>query len=228
MLAEDQDALASTSMHPSDRREFQRLKLSKPILGTLGSVNALVLDIGMAGAFVEHYGTAAPGDQLDLTFRWQGEEVKFRCEVVRSNVVKQPGGDGKNDLSQSGLRFREAVGDSGEKLQDLIANFVGRILAAQKANAAGESAGHSAGETILATIGQARRSRSHGFISYRLKDGRWWRLPGDSPVQPADGFTVGAHEDEDEIETLCRAFEQADDEGRRLIRLVAELSTARL
>jgi hypothetical protein len=213
-------------MHPSDRREFQRLKLSKPILGMLGTANALVLDIGIAGAFVEHYGTAAPGDRLDLTFRWQGEEVAFNCEVVRSNVVKQPGGDGKSALSQTGLKFHEAVGDSANKLQDLIATFVGRILTAQKDNAAGEGT-RSAGETILATIGQARRSRSHGYVSYRFKDGRWWRVPTESQVQPLDGFTVGAHEDEDELETLCRAYEEADDEGRSLIRMVAELSLAR-
>lgn len=214
-------------MLPSDRREFQRLKLAKPILGVLGSANALVLDIGIAGAFVEHYGTAAPGERLDLSFRWKGEDVLFRCEVVRSTIVKQPGGDGKSTLSQSGLHFVEAVGDSSDRLQDLIATFVGRILAAQRANAAGEG-GQSAGESILATIGQARRSRSHGYISYRFKDERWWRIPTDSPVQPLDGFTIGGHEDEEELETLCRTYEQADEEGRRLIRLVAELSTARM
>jgi hypothetical protein len=213
-------------MHPSDRREFQRLKLSKPILGMLGTANALVLDIGIAGAFVEHYGTAAPGDRLELTFRWQGAEVAFKCEVVRSNVVKEPGGDGKSTLSQTGLKFNEAVGDSADKLQDLITTFVGRILTAQKDNAAGSGA-RSAGETILATIGQARRSRSHGYVSYRFKDGRWWRVPTESQVQPADGFTVGAHEDEEELETLCRTYEEADEEGRTLIRMVAEVSLAR-
>jgi hypothetical protein len=35
-----------------DRREFQRLKLSKPILATMGESNALILDIGIAGAFL--------------------------------------------------------------------------------------------------------------------------------------------------------------------------------
>jgi hypothetical protein len=216
-------------MQPFDRREFQRLKLSRPILGMFGETNALVLDIGMNGAFVEHYGIVSPGHRCDLVFRWQGDDVAFRCEVIRSNVVRQPAGDGQSPLSHTGVRFREAVGDSGARLQDLIATFVGRILAAQKANAAGShEAGHSAGESILATIGQARRSRSHGFTSYRFREGTWWRIPTDSPMQPTDGFTVGAHEDEDELETLCRAYENADDEGRRLIRLVAELSTAKV
>jgi len=43
-------------------------------------------------------------------------------------------------------------------------------------------------------------------------------------LQPRNGFTVGAYEDEDDLETLCRTYEAADEEGRSLIRLVAELS----
>ena len=39
-----------------------------------------------------------------------------------------------------------------------------------------------------------------------------------------DQFTVAAHEDEDELESLCRTYEIADEDGRKLIRLVAELS----
>ena len=76
----------STSMLRDDRREFQRLKLSKPILAQIvtgpDTANALILDIGVSGAFLEHYGTAAAGDQFPLTFRWQGSDVTFRCEVV--------------------------------------------------------------------------------------------------------------------------------------------------
>ena len=45
-----------------------------------------------------------------------------------------------------------------------------------------------------------------------------------SSHQPPDGFTVGAHEVEEELQALCQTYEVADEEGRRLIRLVAELS----
>lgn len=206
-----------------DRREFQRLKLAKPILAMMDSANALILDIGMAGAFLEHYGVTEPGKTFHLTFRWQGEEVEFACEVVRTAVVRQPAGDGKSQMSHTGVHFTEAIGDSAERLQDLIATFVGRILAAQRANAAGEPDLAQSG-TILESLGAARRKRSRGFVSYRLRDSRWWRVPTDSPVQPEDGFTVADWEDEVELETLCRTYESSDDAGRQLIRLVAELS----
>jgi hypothetical protein len=206
-----------------DRREFQRLKLSKPILATMGSSNALILDIGIAGAFLEHFGTVEAGEHFPLTFRWQGEDVTFQCEVVRSTVARLPAGDGKSIASHTGVRFVEADGEGRARLQDLITTFVGRILDAQKANAAGENA-ESAGATVLARLGEARRMRSRGFISYHYDESRWSRVPGHTPVQPPDGFTVGDFEEPEELETLCRTYEEADDAGRNLIRMVAELS----
>jgi hypothetical protein len=66
--------------------------------------------------------------------------------------------------------------------------------------------------------------RSRGFISYHFDGRTWLRVPGHTPVQPPNGFTVGDFEDPDELEKLCQSYEQANDEGRNLIRLVAELS----
>lgn len=205
-----------------ERRNFQRLKLTKPILAMIGPANALILDIGMTGALVEHYGTPTPGDPMTLTFRWRGEDVGFECEVVRTEVVRAPAGDGASVSSHTGLRFVKPVGDSNARLQDLMATFVGRVLAAQKANAAGDVRGPA--PTILEELGAARRQRSTSFVSYRLKGDAWWRIPTASAKQPADGFTVAAHEDEEEVEALCRTYAAADEEGRQLIRLVAELS----
>ena len=206
-----------------DRREFQRLKLSKPILATMGTANALILDIGIAGAFLEHFGTVEAGEHFPLTFRWQGEDVTFQCETVRSVVVRLPGGDGKSVASHTGVRFVEATEEGRARLQDLITTFVGRILDAQRANAAGENT-ESAGATILARLGEARRMRSRGFISYHFDGTSWTHVSGSTAIQPPDGFTVGDFEDPEELERLCRAYEYADDEGRNLIRLVAELS----
>jgi hypothetical protein len=183
--------------------------------------SALILDVGIGGAFLEHYGEMTPGAQFRLTFRWNGQEVEFLSEVRRTIVVRTPGGDGRSKVSHTGVRFIEGVGESQSLLLEMIATFVGRVLAAQKANAAGDASDAS----TLAQLGEARRIRSRGiFISFRFRDGSWWRVPTDSAKQPLDGFTVSAHEDEEELETLCQTYEAADDEGRNLIRLVSELS----
>jgi hypothetical protein len=200
-------------MVSDDRRQFQRLRLPRPILALIDGENALLLDIGVNGAFVEHHGVLEPGSRFRLSFRWQGEELAFICEVARSQRVR-------NSVSHSGVRFIEAVGDSASGLQQMMATFVGRVLAAQRANASGDHDSNA----FLGAIGDARRTRSHGYITYRLRDGAWTREATTSPQQPADGFTAGAFEDEEELEALCRTYDDADEEGRNLIRLVAELS----
>jgi hypothetical protein len=203
-----------------DRRQFQRLKLARPILATVDGANALLLDVGVAGAFVEHHGRLQPGAHFSLSFRWQGEELQFECEVVRTKIVK-PSADATAVVAHSGVRFVDASVASNEKLRKMMATFIGRVLDAQRANASGD---HQS-ETLLGIIGEARRTRSRGFVRYQFHDGKWSHEATQSPRQPHDGFTVGAHEDDEEIDELCRTYERADEEGRNMIRLVAELST---
>jgi hypothetical protein len=208
-------------MTSNDRREFQRLHLAKPILASLDDGSALVLDIGIGGALIEHYGLAVPGDQFKLLFRWQGEDVAFLCEVKRTRVVReQPAAE--TVTSHSGVRFVDAAGKSATLLTDMMATFVGKVLSAQRDNASGQGGGQSA--ATLAQLGGARRARTRGWLTYRYRHGVWSAALSRTAAQPPDGFTVAAHEDEDELQTLCDTYAAADEEGRRLIRLVAELS----
>src|SRR6266568_7572084 len=110
-----------------DRREFQRLRLAKPILAMIDGQNALILDIGVGGAYIEHYGAFPMGARLRLLFRWLGADVAFFCEVRRSRVVRR-GGDNMSVVSHSGLRFVEAIGNADAQLNDMMATFVGRVL----------------------------------------------------------------------------------------------------
>ena len=206
------------SMVSSDRREFQRLRLGKPILGLLEDQNALILDIGVSGAYVEHYGKPPVGGKMTLLFRWKGEDLGFLCEVAHTDVVRNAAND---VVSQTGLTFVEPVGQSESRLNDMVATFIGKILAAQKANAA---AGDISESGTLVDLGGARRSRSRNFVAYRYENGKWSRAFTDSHAQPPNGFTVAGYEDDEELKTLCETYEAADEEGRRLIQLVAELS----
>ncbi|HEU4523003.1 MAG TPA: PilZ domain-containing protein [Thermoanaerobaculia bacterium] len=201
-----------------ERREFQRLKLAKPILGTLDAHSALILDIGIGGAFIEHRGRANAGLRFRVAFRWQGAEIAFDATVVRSSVVREGGEEGV--VSHSAVNFIKSHGDSEARLQEMMGTFVAQLLAAHRANASAE--GKGAG--ILGQLGQARRARSHGLVSHRWDGKVWTSAPTINAKQPADGFTVAAYEDDEELATLREAYETADEEGRKLIRLVAELS----
>ena len=205
-----------------DRRRFQRLKLAQPILGTWNGQSALILDIGIGGAFVEHHGMAKRGETATLGFRWQGHEIEFKCEVARTIIVRAPAATGQGPVSHTGVWLVSPVGDSFDRLQEMMASFVGRVLAAHRANATANPTSETT--ALLAQIGQARRSRTKGFVSYRYNGTTWSRRTVDSAAQPADGFTVASYEDEEDLETLCRAYETSDEEARRMIRLVAELS----
>ena len=205
-------------MAANDRREFQRLKLAKPLLALLDGHTALILDVGIAGAFVEHHGRLQPGARVRLTFRWQASDVEFACVATRSAVVREDG----NVVSQTALHFDKPVGDAERRLQDMMAAFVGQILAAQRANASAKQEDES--DTLLPKIGGARRSRTSARMMYRFDGRSWTRKTTQSADQPPDGFTVAAYEDEEELEILCRAYEAADEEGRRMIRVIAELS----
>src|SRR6266550_2317598 len=194
----------------SDRRVFQRLRLAKPILALLDGQNALILDIGVSGALVEHYGETKGGDRFTLLFRWKGTDVEFVAEVARTVIVRKTE---NAPVSHTGLRFVQAMGEAEKRLNDMVATFVGKVLAAQKANAGATRPSDSA----LIDLGGARRSRTRGFLTYRFHNGSWSRALTESPAQPNNGFTVAGYEEDEELESLCRAYEIADEEGRRLI-----------
>ena len=207
-------------MLANDRRVFQRLRLARPILGILDRQNALILDLGVGGAFIEHYGVSRPRQSCQLKFLWLDNDIEYTCQVARTVVIKVRGPD---VVSHTGLRFIEPVGDSEERLRDFVGTFVGSVLAAQKANKAGLRLDSQ--HMALMEIGGARRARVRGFHCYRMQpDGMWIHRTTSDPIQPPDGFTVAAYEDVEDLEVLCRAYEISDEEGRRLIRLVAEIS----
>jgi hypothetical protein len=70
------------------------------------------------------------------------------------------------------------------------------------------------------------RGADAGFLTYRFENGKWSKRAVFLPEQPQTGFTVARSADSDEIQRLCRVFEASDEEGRRLIRLFAELSVS--
>jgi hypothetical protein len=210
----------------SERRRFQRLSLANPAIATLGSGAALVLDLGVGGALVEHEGEISPGGKTTMRIRWYQYEIELSCQAVHSRLVNRST-ETRTAVSHSGLRFVDLSSETRHDLQTMMATMVGRILAAQKANARGDFEGDRIDSgAILSDLGRARRSRMSGLVSYKLKGNMWWRTPTTSAQQPQDGFTVAAYEDENDLETLCAAYVNSDGEGRRLIRLIAELSVS--
>lgn len=216
-----------------ERRASQRLQLAEPIPAKLNDVDVVLLDLGVAGALVEHGGSVEVGSDANLRFDSADGNIEFLCEVVRSSspqplpegVIQFPGADVQDRKYQSGVRFMRAVGDSAERLRRMLAVHVDRILRAQQANAMGNREKNVIdGDATITSLGAARRASESGFLVFRYGEDGWKKTFALLPDQPLDGFTVGAFEDESHLEGLCRAYEAADEQGRRLIRMMAELS----
>ncbi|MEO8379257.1 MAG: PilZ domain-containing protein [Acidobacteriota bacterium] len=194
-----------------ERREFQRLPLASPIAGTFGSVEVSVVDVGILGARIEHASPFAE-PRGELQFSFEGKSVGMRCDVTRTT--------GKDTQLVSGLRFLAAVGDSGDHLRDMLLRLVASALETR----------HDTSVTRLRIRSvdgdKTVRGTDANFLSYRLESSVWRKRHVFLPEQPALGFTVARNEDSVEMQRLCEVYEASDEEGRRLIRMFAELSVS--
>ena len=133
----------------------------------------------------------------------------MKCEVIRSSP------------SQSGVRFLAAVGDSGDRLRDMLGILVSKEIDRRRTSPGGSPLPErdvDGDKTV--------RGADAGFLAYRFENGKWSKRAVFLPEQPSSGFAVARSSDSDEIKRLCRVYEASDDEGRRLIRLFAELSVS--
>ena len=192
-----------------ERREFQRLRLDPPLSGTVAGTDVRIVEIGILGARVQH-AAAFPVDRGELRFEFAGQPVSMRCEIVRTQG------------NESGVRFTAAVGESGDRLRQMLAELVHYELERRR------------NETVVAKAPQfvdgdrTIRGIDAGYVTYRLENNFWTRRRIFLPEQPPVGFTVARGEDVEEMTRLCRVYQASDEEGRRLIRLFAELSISRV
>ena len=113
-----------------------------------------------------------PRDLLVILIRDGNFDVNFVAEIAHTTIVRKTA---SALVSHSGVRFVEPHGDAEARLNDMMATFVGKMLAAQKANAGATEIG---GASSLTDLGGARRSRTRGYVTYRLQDGAWTRVDG--------------------------------------------------
>lgn len=202
---------------PEERRRFQRLDLPAPVPALFDGAAVRVADIGLVGALIQHEGPLEPERTGILSFAWQGHDLSFECRVVHTN-------ESAHEWT-SGLEIVAAVGDSDALLRRFIAESVARIVAAQEANAFGNrDLNWLDSDRTLTAVGSARRASLSGFVTWRFVNGAWKRAASLLPDQPKDGFTVPAWEEDEQIERLRRSYEDADDDGRQFLRILAELT----
>jgi hypothetical protein len=194
-------------LRPEERREFQRVHLSQPIAATLGGTPVSILEIGVLGARLHHDSPLA-GQHAELRLKHEGQDITLKCETVRTS----PG-------LESGVRFLAAVGESGDRLRTMLGELVARELNARRNPTSTPFEPSVDGDRTV-------RAKDAGFICFRFENGKWTKRAVFLPEQPASGFTVTRSSDAEELQRLCKVYEASDEEGRRLIRVFAELGVS--
>jgi hypothetical protein len=193
-----------------ERREFQRLNLTKPVDGWFSDFSVLIVEVSASGAKIVHDDEIPRGSRGLLRFSWRGREVEILVQITRSEGAR------------SGLHFL----DQSPVLLEMIADSASEVLRAQQANADGDRVRNVVGDETL-TAASAGVRLSSGFLQYRLSPDGWKCHRVLLPDQPEDGFTVSANETQEQIDLLCSTYASGDAEAKRMTRMIAEVSVKR-
>ena len=199
----------------AERRRFGRIDLEEPLTGLIGDVPVDIVEVSVVGFRAHHEARFPPGEDREIALRWQGREMRFLCTIIRSTLFRLAKNASEKSIYQSGVKIERSIGDSEATLRDLIAHRVMRALEEQKANARG-----------LPPIGSYTYQVGKGdrYRRCELTDGKWRKFDTTRTEQPQEGFTVSAEVDPHQIDLLCRTYEAMTAEGRRLTKMLAELS----
>ncbi len=184
-----------------------KLNLTKPLDGTFGDSGVRIVSVNAEGAQIVHEDALPVGTQGVLRFVWKTTDVAVPAEVQRTAGQR------------SGVKFLE----EDRTLSHLIRESANELLRAQEANATGDREHNVIGDGTLTSASQGARL-GRNFLIYELNAGVWKCRTAVVPEHPENGFAVLADESEEQIDMLCRAFESADPETRRLMRIMAQMS----
>jgi len=196
------------------KRQFERIHFEHPIPGVLTGHAVAVLDLAIGGARLLGTFKVIPASAQELRIDWQGKSILLKGTVTRC-VLQVFGTGTKESTYDIGLRIVESVGDSDKIMRELIGYFVTKALDEQRANWEG-----------IPPMGPYvhLEGKSGRYRRCELLDGQWKVSPTTRPEQPLNGFTVSAEVPPHYLDMLVETYAKTDDEGRRLTRILAELS----
>jgi len=204
---------------PEERRKVSRVSLSRPLPGRVGTARVYLVDASVEGIRIAHQGVIpGVGQSCRASFDWEGHAIELDCEVIHNSLFRLAKSAEEKSVYHAGLRIANAIGDSRAVMRQLVADCVARALDEQKANARGIPA---------AAVQAFQTGKGTDFIRCELVDGTWRRTTTTRPDQPANGFTISAEEERDQVELLCQTFERADAAGRKLIQTMAQMSISK-
>lgn len=207
------------AMRPRERRQYGRVEVDPPLRASLDGMPVSVVDASVTGFRIAHDGRIAPIPTRRLRVEWEEKTMEFGVVVARSKLFQIAQHAGEPTTYHSGIHILESVGDSERILRDFIAGRVIRALDEMKANARGLPP--SLSNYTYPGV------KSDRFRRCELIDGRWRKMETTNRSQPEEGFTVSIEVDNRHVDLLCSLYETTAEEGKRLTKILAELSISR-
>lgn len=233
----------SVTTNRANRRRAERIRLSESVVARLGTQGAVLIDLSLFGARVEHYNRLRVGEARSLRLEVGEASVSIRCVVVNSRIHRFASGDDGLTVYRSGLDFAEEHQERLTSLHQFIEHARAETLTEQIANARGfapppkgEMPIFRGGALTSNTFNVAstkkdehlipdkRIAREVGFIRFSRRKDRWSRIWTLDSSQPEDGFTVSANESLEQVYMLCKLYRDGDRGTRDMIRLLAATS----
>lgn len=186
------------------KRNAERLPLSEPLDATAGVQPAKIVELSAIGCKVRHKDKLPMGSSTMLKFAWEGRDVEVRAKVARTQLIA-----GMN--YESGLQFADSLEDAPEAMRRIVAS-----LAIEELPPEIEPPEPTSAIAAPAEIDEP-------YVECRLQNGKWTRRRVSAVLQPPEGF-ITVPQGEGELDMLCKTYEYADPDTRRLIRISLELS----
>jgi hypothetical protein len=204
-----------------ERRKYGRIRLDAPLAARFADRPVRVIELSVVGFLAEHEGRLAADETHRLVIDWQGTTLELNCRVVRSTLWRLGKTLGERSIYHSGLHIVDVSKASFDRLRELITERVMRALDEQKANARGIP-------PLAVYMNRAQPTEGELYRRCELVKGEWRKTETIRSSQPLNGFTVSADVEPHHVDMLCRTWEETTAEGRRLTRLLAELSVSKV
>jgi len=161
--------------------------------------DGVVIELGASHARIRHGNPLRAGVETTLVFDWGASWFAATARVVSTGA------------GESELHFIRVPPNAQETLDAAVQTLKDERLR----------------QSVGDIIGDAIESRSDELLRYRFIAGKWIvRTAKAAEQQPVDGFLVPAALDEADRKRLCAGYEQLDNDGRQMLRLLAAAKLA--
>lgn len=190
------------------QRQAPRVVLRDPIEASFEGSRALIVELGPGGAKIEHT------DRTDLQRRGRLVCGSFDILSQVRHSTMLPAREGV--IYHTGLLFMTVTSQERETLMRILLEEAQRQVADWEANLTGQLKWRPENTPRSAVM--------HRFICLQFTNLGWNRYATSDPNQPLDGITIGGDTPEEELEVLCRTYEQSAAPERELMRRIATVS----